>query len=131
MNIFYMNTSEYIQGFHMQGEELVFKVKADLLKSLAHPSRLAILEYLKDKESFVGEMVSTLGIEQSSLSKHLSVLKQSGILCSRQEKVTIYYSVKDKDIFKVLRTISEILMKKFREGEAVLEHLVRIKSQSI
>lgn len=114
----------------MQGEDLVFKVKADLLKSLAHPSRLAILEYLKDRESSVGEMVSTLGIEQSSLSKHLSVLKQSGILRSRQEKVTVFYSVKDKDIFKVLRTISEILMKKFRESEAVLEHLVRTKSKS-
>jgi DNA-binding transcriptional ArsR family regulator len=107
------------------GEELVFKVKADLLRSLAHPSRLAILEYLRDKEASVGEMVSNLGIEQSSLSKHLSVLKQSGMLNSRQEKVTVYYSVKDKDIFIVLRTISEILMKKFREGEVVLKHLVK------
>ncbi len=109
----------------MPGEELVFKVKADLLRSLAHPSRLAILEYLREKEASVGEMVSGLGIEQSSLSKHLSVLKQSGMLNSRQEKVTVYYSVKDKDIFIVLRTISEILMKKFREGEVVLKHLAK------
>lgn len=111
----------------MAGEELVFKVKADLLKSLAHPSRLAILEYLKKKEASVGEMVTSLGIEQSGLSKHLSVLKQAGILTSRQEKVTVFYSVRDKDIFLVLRTISEILMKKFREGEDVLKHLVQIK----
>ncbi len=111
----------------MAGEELVFKVKADLLKSLAHPSRLAILEYLKKKEASVGEMVIKLGIEQSGLSKHLSVLKQSGILSSRQEKVTVFYSVRDKDIFVVLRTISEILMKKFREGEYLLQHLARAK----
>lgn len=111
----------------MAGKELVYKVKADLLKSLAHPSRLAILEYLKDKEACVGEMVSKLGLEQSGLSKHLSVLKQAGVLSSRQEKVTVFYSVRDKGIFVVLRTISEILMKRFREGALVLKHLARKK----
>ena len=109
------------------GEELVFKVKADLLKGLAHPSRLAILEYLKKKESSVGEMAISLGIEQSGLSKHLSVLKQAGILNSRQEKATVFYSVRDKDIFVVLRTISAMLMKKFREGQALLTHLVKAR----
>ncbi len=109
----------------MAGKELVFKVKADLLKSLAHPSRLAILEYLKNKEGSVGEMASKLELEQSCLSKHLSVLKQAGVLSSRQEKVTVYYSVRDKDIFVVLRTISQILMKRFREGKHVLQHLAQ------
>jgi ArsR family transcriptional regulator len=109
----------------MAGEELVFKIKADLLKSLAHPARLAILEYLKNRESSVGAMVNKLGMEQSGLSKHLSILRQAGIVTSRQEKVTVYYSVKDKDIFLVLRTISDILMKKFREGEQVLNHLAK------
>ena len=103
----------------------MFKVKSDLLKSLAHPSRLAILEYLINKEAPVGEMVTKLGIEQSGLSKHLSVLKQPGILNSRQEKLSVYYSVRDKDIFIVLRTISAILMKKFREGEDLLKHLAK------
>ncbi len=105
----------------MTGEELVFKIKADLLKSLGHPSRLAILEYLKTREASVGEMVAKLGIEQSGLSKHLSILRQAGILSSRNEKTAVFYSVRDRDIFVVLRTISEILMKKFRESEKVLQ----------
>ncbi len=105
----------------MTGEELVFKIKADLLKSLGHPSRLAILEYLKTREASVGEMVAKLGIEQSGLSKHLSILRQAGILSSRNEKAAVFYSVRDRDIFVVLRTISEILMKKFRESEKVLQ----------
>jgi DNA-binding transcriptional ArsR family regulator len=110
----------------MASEDLVFKIKADLLRSLGHPSRLAILEYLKDREASVGEMVSKLGIEQSSLSKHLSILKNAGILTSRQEKVTVYYTVHDKDIFVVLRTISGMLIKKFREGESVLKNLAKM-----
>lgn len=107
----------------MTGEDLVFKIKADFLKSLAHPVRLAIIEHLKTRESSVGEMVNALAIEQSSLSKHLSILRQAGILRSRQEKVTVYYSIRDKDIFRVLRPISEILRKKLQESQAALDHL--------
>ncbi|MBI4375116.1 MAG: winged helix-turn-helix transcriptional regulator [Elusimicrobia bacterium] len=107
-------------------EELVFKIKADFLKSLAHPIRLGIIEYLKNKEASVGEMVKELRVEQSGLSKHLAILRQAGILTSRQEKVTVYYSVRDRDIFHVLRPIAEILRKKLNESNEVLAHLGRV-----
>ncbi len=107
----------------MIGEELVFKIKADFLKCLAHPVRLAILEHLKNAEKSVGQMVQSLGVEQSSLSKHLAVLRQAGILTSRQEKVTVFYSVRDNDIFHVLRPIAEILRKRLEESQKVLSHL--------
>jgi ArsR family transcriptional regulator len=106
-----------------KNEEMVFKIKADFLKSLAHPVRLQIIEHLKDKESSVGDMVKNLDVEQSGLSKHLAILRQSGILSSRQEKVTVYYSVRDRDIFKILRPIAEILAKRLKEGQEVLSHL--------
>src|SRR5438067_230511 len=99
--------------------EMVFKIKADFLKSLAHPARLAIIEYLKRGETTVGKMVNELGIEQSGLSKHLATLRQAGILTSRQEKVSVYYSIKDKDIYYVLRPIAEILRKKLKESEEI------------
>ena len=53
-------------------EAMVFKIKADFLKALAHPARLAIIEYLKRGEASVGQMVKDLGLEQSGLSKHLA-----------------------------------------------------------
>ena len=109
-----------------KNEELVFKIKADFLKSLAHPIRLEIIEYLKNKEASVGKMVKELGVEQSGLSKHLAILRQAGILTSRQEKVTVFYSVRDRDIFMVLRPIAEILRKKLSESTAVLAQLGRI-----
>lgn len=107
----------------MADTELVFKIKADFLKALAHSVRLAVIEHLKDKEASVGQMVSALGIEQSSLSKHLAILRQAGVVVSRQEKVTVYYSVCDRDIYKVLRPISEMLRKKLRDSQQVLAHL--------
>jgi len=108
------------------GKALVFKIKADFLKSLAHPVRLEVIEYLKDKEASVGQMVKVLAVEQSSLSKHLALLRQAGILRSRQEKVTVYYSIRDRDIFQVLRPIAEILRKKLNESRSLLTHLGRI-----
>ncbi|MBI4369516.1 MAG: winged helix-turn-helix transcriptional regulator [Elusimicrobia bacterium] len=104
-------------------EELIFKIKADFFKALAHPIRLAIIEHLKNGEKSVGHMVQALVVEQSGLSKHLAILRQAGIVTSRQEKVTVYYSIRDKDIFQVLRPISEILRKKLEESQRVLIHL--------
>lgn len=106
-----------------QINDMVFRIKADFLRSLAHPARLAIIEYLKKGEASVGQMARDLGVEQSGLSKHLAILRQAGILSSRQEKVSVYYFVKDKDIFKVLRPIAEILRKKLKESEMVLSRL--------
>lgn len=105
---------------------MIFKIKADFLKSLAHPARLAIIEHLKQGEASVGQMVTALGIEQSGLSKHLAILRQAGILSSRQEKVSVYYSIKNKDIFYVLRPIAEILRKKFKESEQILSSLGKV-----
>src|SRR5579885_3580505 len=106
-------------------QELVFKIKADFLKALAHPIRLGIIEHLKDKESSVGDMVKALAVEQSSLSKHLAILRQAGIVGSRQEGVTVFCSIRDKEIFSILRPISEILRKKLKESQEVLARLGR------
>lgn len=107
----------------LTADAMVFKLKADFLKSLAHPARLAIIEYLKRGEATVGQMVTDLGIEQSGLSKHLGNLRLAGILSSRQEKVNVFYSIKDRNIFSVLRPIAEILKKKLEESEALLSQL--------
>jgi len=110
----------------MNDKGLVFKTKADFFKSLAHPLRLQIIEHLKGQEASVGGMVRAIGVEQSGLSKHLSILRLAGIVCSRQEKATVFYSVRDRDIFHVLRPIAEILRKRLRESQGVLAHLGRV-----
>lgn len=105
---------------------LAFRIKADFLRALAHPARLAILEYLKKGEASVGRMMKDLGMEQSSLSKHLATLRHSGILSTRQEKVSVFYSVKDRDIYQILRPIAEILRKKLKESEKILNCLGKV-----
>ncbi|MBI1871184.1 MAG: winged helix-turn-helix transcriptional regulator [Chlamydiae bacterium] len=98
----------------------VYKVKADFLKALSHPLRLKIIETLKNGEKSVGTLVKELGVQQSSLSRHLIALRDAGILRSRQERTTVFYNIQDQDIFYVLRPIMIMLRKKFKESEKVL-----------
>ncbi len=104
-------------------EDMVYKVKADFLRALSYPIRLKIIEVLKHGEKSVGILVKSLGVEQSTLSRHLLALREAGILTSRQERTTVYYAIRDHAIFRILRPVAVILRKKFKESERVLATL--------
>jgi ArsR family transcriptional regulator len=107
----------------MAQDLFVFQLKSDFLKALAHPARLRIIECLRKREASVGDLVRRLEMEQSGLSKHLAILKQVGILRSRQEKVTVFYSIRDGEVFKVLRPVTMILKRKMLESHKMLDQL--------
>lgn len=106
-------------------EDMAFKIKADFLKGLAHPIRLQVIEYLKDGEASVGKLEQQLGVKQSNLSRHLAILRDLGVLEARQEKTSVYYAIHDQDVFKILRPIAELLKKKLKKSERILESLGR------
>ena len=106
-------------------EDMVFKIKADFLRALSHPVRLQLIERLKSGEASVGALVRELGVEQSSLSRHLGILRELGVLEARQEKKNVYYALHDHDIFNVLRPIAELLRKKLKRSEKLLESLAK------
>jgi len=108
-------------------EELAYKIKADFLKVLAHPLRLQIIEFLKNGEQKVGTIAKKLGIPQSSLSRHLLLLREGGVLKSRQVGTIIFYDIEIRDIFKVLRPIAEMLRHKLQRTEKVLDSLGKEK----
>ncbi len=104
-------------------EEIIYKIKADFLRTLSHPVRLKVIEILKGGEQSVGSLVKKTGVEQSSLSRHLIALRDAGVLKSRQERTMVFYAIKDHDIFLILRPIAVMLRKKFRESEQILSTL--------
>lgn len=106
-------------------DELAYKIKADFLSALAHPVRLEIIEFLKDGEKNVGSIAKELGIPQSSLSRHLTLLRENGILKTRPVGTTIYYDIDTHDIFRVLRPIADMLRKRLHRTEKVLDSLGR------
>ncbi len=79
---------------------------ANMLKAIAHPIRIAILNHLdKSKQLSVKEISEALGIEQSATSHHLGILKDKGILLSRREGKNIYYYIKDPNITNIVECI--------------------------
>lgn len=97
-------------------DDIIFKIKADFLRALSHPLRLKIIERLRHSELNVGKLGKALEVHQSTLSKHLTALREIGILQARQEKTTVFYAIEDQDVFLVLRPISELLRKKFKRS---------------
>jgi ArsR family transcriptional regulator len=82
--------------------------KAEFFKALAHPLRIAVLDTLRKGELGVNELCALLKVEQSTLSQQLAVLRSRNIVAGRKEGLNVYYSVRDKTIFKLLDIAKEI-----------------------
>jgi len=81
---------------------------AQLLRSLSHAGRLKVLCELSSGERNVGELVNTSGLSQSALSQHLARLREEGVVTTRREAQTIYYSVADPKVLKLVRLLYEL-----------------------
>jgi DNA-binding transcriptional ArsR family regulator len=79
---------------------------AYILKTVAHPTRLAIVDLLRLNERLsVNEIGDILKVEQSLLSHHLITMKLKGILSSEKEGQSMFYSLKEKDVPKLIECI--------------------------
>ncbi|OGC12220.1 transcriptional regulator [candidate division WOR-1 bacterium RIFOXYA12_FULL_52_29] len=76
--------------------------RAELLKALGHPARLAIVRGLLGSECNVNKMVNGLGLPQSTVSQHLNVLKAAGVIKGERRGVKVCYRVVDQFVKKVL-----------------------------
>lgn len=70
-----------------------YQARADVLKAMAHPTRLFIVETLAQKSHCVAELTDLIGDDMSTVSKHLSVLKGVGIISGEKSGVQVYYSL--------------------------------------
>ncbi|HZQ98638.1 MAG TPA: metalloregulator ArsR/SmtB family transcription factor [Chloroflexota bacterium] len=76
--------------------------KAALFKALAHPSRIKILDLLRERSLTVSELQVELGIEPSSVSQQLAILRAQHLVDGRREGTNVHYSVRDPHIFTLL-----------------------------
>ncbi len=71
-----------------------YERRARVIKALAHPSRLLIVDKLAEHEHSVGELTTLIGSDMSTVSKHLSVLKNAGVVQDERRGASIYYSLR-------------------------------------
>ncbi len=76
-----------------------YQIQADLLKTLSHPLRLAVLEILRGGEQCVCHLEATLGIRQASISQQLMILREAGIVDFRRDGLNIFYHVVKPQVF--------------------------------
>jgi DNA-binding transcriptional ArsR family regulator len=84
------------------------KFKAEFFKALSHPLRIMILDALRNGEVGVNELSERLKVEQSTLSQQLALLRSRNIVVGRKEGQSVYYSVRDPVIFRLLDVARDI-----------------------
>jgi DNA-binding transcriptional ArsR family regulator len=84
------------------------EAQSSLLKTLSHPTRLAILEILRGGEQCVCHMEAMLGLRQAYISQHLMVLKGAGLLEARRDGLNLYYRVAKPEVFSLLDTLHAV-----------------------
>lgn len=85
------------------------EARAKILKALAHPSRLLIVEELQDGKRCVCELTDMIGADMSTVSRHLSVLKNAGVVADERDGVKIYYELKVPCIMDFLGCIQDVI----------------------
>ena len=94
--------------------------KASLFQALSHPTRIAIVEKLRDGELSAGSLQEALGIEQANLSQHLSLLRSRHIVVNRKEGNQVFYSLRHKVLIKVLDLMRQYFQAHLNESVQML-----------
>ncbi len=103
--------------------DLLPRFKAEFFKALAHPARIKILELLQTGELSVTELQDKLEIEASSVSQQLAVLRNKNIVESRKAGTTVYYRVRDPEVFELLAVARRIFNNHLIDTRSMLEQL--------
>jgi DNA-binding transcriptional ArsR family regulator len=104
-------------------EERALELKADVLKAIAQPTRLKILELLRNGEKCICEIVPAINGEQSNISRHISVMQKGHLITTRKDGVKVMVKVRDPKIFEILDAVGLFLKTQMQEQNRLLRAL--------
>jgi len=104
-------------------EERVLEMKAEVLKALAQPTRLKILEFLRGGERCICEIVPAINGEQSNISRHISLMQKSHLVTTRKDGVKVMVKVRDPKVFEILDSIGIVLKNRVSEQSRLMRSL--------
>lgn len=85
----------------------IYRLHAEFCKTLSDANRLLIITELARGEKSVNELVRRLELRQSNVSKHLSLMRENGLVECRREGSTVYYSLSDPRIYQAIQLLRE------------------------
>jgi DNA-binding transcriptional ArsR family regulator len=109
-------------GSDVRGDP-VYRLKAELFRTLGHPARVRLVEVLGSGELTVGELQDALELDSRGVSQHLTVLRRQGLLESRKVGRTVRCRVKDSRALLLLAIARELLMANLEDSRVLLGEL--------
>ena len=103
---------------------------AEIFQGLAHPTRIAMVEALRNGEMSAGRLIDQLGLEQANASQHLAVLRTKQIVTSRKEGNQVFYSLRDPVLIDVLDILKRYFSSQLSRNMAMLHEIQKEKATS-
>ena len=104
--------------------------KSEIFQGLANPTRIALVELLRDGELSAGTLIEKLGIEQANASQHLAVLRAKQIVLSRKVGNQVYYSIRDQALLEVLDILRRYFYAQLNTTVNMLKEVARESPKS-
>ena len=103
----------------------LYKLHADMCKVFSNPTRLEILNLLRDDERSVTGLMNLTGLSQANISQHLSIMKAKGIVASQRAGQNIYYRLTVPKIIKAFDIIRAVLAERLKGNERLVKAFAR------
>ena|SRR5689334_10791064 len=104
-------------------QDALRRFKSEVFQALAHPTRIHIIECLRDGEVSVGELLERIGVEPANVSQHLAVLRAKQLVVGRKEGNQVFYALRDPLLIEVLDTMRRYFQAHLQEALAMLKQL--------
>ena len=104
--------------------------KAEIFQALGHPTRIAIVEALREGEISAGQIIEDLELEQANVSQHLTVLRNKRIVISRKEGNQVFYSLRDPVLIEVLDVLKRYFNSHLTQTMSMLKEIQTEKGSS-
>lgn len=104
-------------------DKKIFKMHADTCKALGHPLRIEVIDLLQDRELCFSDILEVTGGLKSNLSQHLSVMTAKGILKTRRDGQSIYFSLSSKKVAQACRLMREVLIEHLKTQQGILDKI--------
>lgn len=105
----------------MNNKDEIYRLHADLCQMLSNPTRLKILEKLKDEEKTVSELVDEIGVRQANLSQHLAELRKRDLVENRREGSNVYYKVAYPKVVEACNLVREVVFEQLSQTKELVE----------
>lgn len=99
------------------------RFKSEIFQALGHPTRIAIVETLRDGELSAGKLIERLRIEQANASQHLAILRAKHVLVNRKVGNQVFYSIRDHSLIKVLDLLRRYFYSQLSSTVSMLEEV--------